>query len=178
MVVARLSPRGCLLPAGPALSDEQLLGLTSRRRRAVPPALPSGRMSGFSAKDINRPLLGSVQSGGSADAAPSTAWRAPPARTSSIPDKSAGSPVGGRIGAPEPSRWWVLFVYSYISALQSLLWITWSSVPTASAAFLCESSSPPGNVDSCDTSATTLDIFLFEVSALRCAGAAVPSLSA
>ena len=34
------------------------------------------------------------------------------------------------------SRWWVLFLYSALSALQSLLWITFSSVPSASKAYL------------------------------------------
>jgi hypothetical protein len=33
-------------------------------------------------------------------------------------------------------RWRVLFLYSYLSALQSLLWMTFSSVPAASKAFL------------------------------------------
>jgi hypothetical protein len=33
-------------------------------------------------------------------------------------------------------RWWVLLLYSLLSALQSLLWITFSSVPEASKAFL------------------------------------------
>ena len=36
----------------------------------------------------------------------------------------------------EPSRWWVLAVYSYSSALQGLLWMTFSSVESASKAFL------------------------------------------
>jgi hypothetical protein len=63
---------------------------------------------------------------------------------------------------PEPSRWYVLFVYSYISALQSLLWITWSSVPGPSSRFLCESSGPRGDVGSCATSPRTLDLFLDE----------------
>jgi hypothetical protein len=35
-----------------------------------------------------------------------------------------------------PSAWWVLFWYSYISALQSLLWMTFSSVPDDSRAWL------------------------------------------
>ena len=39
----------------------------------------------------------------------------------------------GDTARPEPRRWYVLFVYSYISALQSLLWITWSSVPGPSS---------------------------------------------
>lgn len=34
------------------------------------------------------------------------------------------------------TRWWVLFLYSYVSGLQSLLWMTWSSVPDASKAYL------------------------------------------
>jgi len=33
-------------------------------------------------------------------------------------------------------RWWVLGVYSYASGLQGLLWMTYSSVPDASKAFL------------------------------------------
>ena len=33
-------------------------------------------------------------------------------------------------------RWRVLVLYSYLSALQSLLWMTFSSVPAASKAFL------------------------------------------
>jgi FLVCR family MFS transporter len=68
----------------------------------------------------------------------------------------------GAVAEPsEPSRWYVLFVYSYISALQSLLWITWSSVPTPSSHFICETS-VPGNVSSCETSPATLDMFLDE----------------
>ena len=63
--------------------------------------------------------------------------------------------------ASEPSRWYVLMVYSYISALQSLIWITWSSVPAPSAHFICETS-VPGNISSCETSPRTLDMFLDE----------------
>lgn len=33
-------------------------------------------------------------------------------------------------------RWWILFWYSYISALQSLVWFTWSSVPDDARAYL------------------------------------------
>jgi hypothetical protein len=44
---------------------------------------------------------------------------------------------------------WVLFLYSYLSALQSLLWMTWSSVPVASCAYL--------SIPSCNA---TLDLWL------------------
>ena len=37
---------------------------------------------------------------------------------------------------PSWSKWWVLCWYSYISALQSLLWMTYSSVPNASNTYL------------------------------------------
>jgi hypothetical protein len=30
------------------------------------------------------------------------------------------------------TKWWILWWYSYLSALQSLLWMTWSSVPDIS----------------------------------------------
>jgi hypothetical protein len=101
---------------------------------------------------INKPLIGAdVRWTGSAGL--------------SAPVQPAGAAYSGDGGATEspgePSRWYVLFVYSYISALQSLLWITWSSVPTPSSHFLCESS-VAGNVSSCETSATTLDLFLDE----------------
>ena len=36
----------------------------------------------------------------------------------------------------ETARWVVLFTYSYLSALQSLLWITYSSVPDYSRSYL------------------------------------------
>jgi hypothetical protein len=39
----------------------------------------------------------------------------------------------------EPARWWVLFLYSALSAVQSLLWISYSSVPAASEAFFSTS---------------------------------------
>ena len=47
------------------------------------------------------------------------------------------------------SRWWILLWYSYLSALQSLLWFTWSSVPDSSRDFL-------------QCSDNTLDLFLNE----------------
>ena len=34
------------------------------------------------------------------------------------------------------TRWWILAIYSYVSGLQSLLWMTWSSVPTQSKEYL------------------------------------------
>lgn len=60
------------------------------------------------------------------------------------------------------TNWYVLFVYSYISAQQSLLWITWSSVPSPSKDFICQSSEPRGNVSSCSTPDLTLNLFLGE----------------
>lgn len=39
-------------------------------------------------------------------------------------------------GDPWWARWWVLGWYSYLSALQSLIWMTWSSVPDISKAYL------------------------------------------
>jgi len=44
--------------------------------------------------------------------------------------------------APAPAKqvwwhkWWVLFLYSYLSGVQSLIWMTFSSVPAASREFL------------------------------------------
>ena len=35
---------------------------------------------------------------------------------------------------PSRTRWWALLLYVYIAALQSLLWITFSSVPLAASA--------------------------------------------
>ena len=34
--------------------------------------------------------------------------------------------VATGVGPAEPARYWVLFWYAYIAALQSLLWITFS----------------------------------------------------
>eukprot|EP00730_Choanoeca_flexa_P010314 TRINITY_DN17455_c0_g1_i1.p1 TRINITY_DN17455_c0_g1~~TRINITY_DN17455_c0_g1_i1.p1 ORF type:complete len:475 (+),score=68.02 TRINITY_DN17455_c0_g1_i1:49-1473(+) len=48
-----------------------------------------------------------------------------------------------------PWRWWALFWYAYLSALQSLIWLTWSSVPDSSKEYL--------NVGD-----NTLDLFLNE----------------
>ena len=73
---------------------------------------------------------------------------------------------GGDDDAPQVpdawGRWRVLSLYSYLSALQSLLWMTFSSVPAASKAFL--------GVDD-----ATLDLWLDWVSertaAVRCSRA-------
>ena len=40
---------------------------------------------------------------------------------------------------PEPARWWVLFLYGTLSAVQSLLWISYSSVPASSQDFFATS---------------------------------------
>eukprot|EP00038_Savillea_parva_P012408 m.204477 g.204477 ORF g.204477 m.204477 type:complete len:255 (-) comp22532_c0_seq1:825-1589(-) len=47
----------------------------------------------------------------------------------SVPTREGGYKV-------EASRWWVLAWFSYIAALQSLLWFTYSSVPDHSKQFL------------------------------------------
>ena len=39
-------------------------------------------------------------------------------------------------GKGEPQRWWILFWFAYIAALQSLNWMTYSSVPDHSKIFL------------------------------------------
>eukprot|EP01047_Picozoa_sp_COSAG01_P100361 COSAG01_NODE_30226_length_620_cov_1.055662_1_plen_60_part_10 len=52
---------------------------------------------------------------------------------------------GGAPVDPRWRRWYVLGVYSYISGLQSLLWMTWNSVPKASARFLCQTSHQNGS---------------------------------
>ena len=60
-------------------------------------------------------------------------------------------------GHVEARRWYVLLLYSYISGLQSLLWMTWSSVPSASRTFL-------------NTDDSTLDLFLNEGPIMFCLG--------
>ena len=54
----------------------------------------------------------------------------------SVQDEEAPAAAGDAAAPASPSRWWVLFLYSALSALQSLLWITFSSVPEASKAYL------------------------------------------
>lgn len=55
----------------------------------------------------------------------------------------------GAVGRPSGARFWILFWYSYLSALQSLLWMTFSSVPNESREYL-------------HTSSQTLDLYLDE----------------
>eukprot|EP01116_Phalansterium_solitarium_P022571 TRINITY_DN7504_c0_g1_i1.p1 TRINITY_DN7504_c0_g1~~TRINITY_DN7504_c0_g1_i1.p1 ORF type:complete len:442 (-),score=110.31 TRINITY_DN7504_c0_g1_i1:289-1614(-) len=51
-------------------------------------------------------------------------------------------PAGtGHVGKAEARRWWVLFVFSYAAGLQGLLWMTYSSVPEQSQAYLGTGSS-------------------------------------
>jgi hypothetical protein len=76
--------------------------------------------------------------------------------------QGAGARSSGALGGPAWAKWYVLAVYSYISAQQSLLWITWSSVPAPSKEFLCIDSAPPGNISSCTTTDSTLNLFLDE----------------
>lgn len=64
-------------------------------------------------------------------------------------DIDGGDAVSQRVGPVEGARFWVLFWYSYIAALQSLLWLTYSSVPDHSKKFL-------------DTNTSTLYWFLNE----------------
>ena len=52
------------------------------------------------------------------------------------PDDDDAAITPGAAWRPIATRWWVLGIYSYISALQSLLWMTWSSVPDASKTYL------------------------------------------
>lgn len=54
-----------------------------------------------------------------------------------LPAVSSGG-VGGidggsveAVGRPSPWRWWTLGLFSYLAALQCMVWFTFSSVPAA-----------------------------------------------